>query len=188
MTLGYGDLRKGMTIELDGEPYAVVGYERSKMQQRAPVIRVRLKSIRTGRVIDKSFQGYDVKLTPASVEHHKAQYIYQDGDFYYLMDTYSYEQFPISSAQLGDSLLYLKEQIEVEVLFYNGEAVAVELPNFVELEVNDTDPGVRGDTAQGGTKPATLETGLTLQVPFFVNVGDMVKIDTRTGQYLSKVS
>ncbi len=186
MTLGYGDLKKGMAIELEGVPYIVVEYERSKMQQRAPVMRIRLKDLRTGRAIDRTFQGYDVKLIPAPVEHHTAQYIYEDGPIYYFMDTDNFEQFPLTEEQLGDALKYLAEELTVDVLFYKGEAVAVELPNSVNLKVTETPPGVRGDTAQGGTKPATLETGITIQVPLFVNEGDVVKVDTRTGQYLAR--
>ena len=186
MTLGYGDLKKGMTIEMDGSPYLVVDYERSKMQQRAPVMRIRLKDVRTGRVIDKTFQGYDVKLTPALVEHRNAQYIYDDEDMYYFMDTGTYEQFPLSREQLGDALRYLVEEMSVEVLFYRGQPVTVDLPNNVDLTVVEAPPGVKGDTAQGGTKPITLETGLTIQAPLFINEGEKVKVDTRTGAYLSR--
>ena len=187
MTIGYGDLRKGMAIELDGEPYVVVDYERSKMQQRAPVMRVRFRSLRTGRIVDRSFNGYDVKLTPASVEHRSAQYIYEDGDLYYFMDSKNFDQVPLSRDQLGDSLPYLIEQTNVDLVFYQDQAIAIELPITVELKVAATDPGHKGDTAQGGTKPATLETGLAVQVPLFVDVGETVRVDTRTGQYLARV-
>ncbi len=187
MTISYGDLRRGMAIELDGTPYIVVEYERSKMQQRAPVLRIRLKDLSTGRVTNKTFQGYDVKLTPASVDHRTSQYIYRDGQLYYFMDTENYEQFELTEEQLGDALKFLTEELMVEVLFYKGEPVTVELPNSVSLKVVEAPPGVRGDTAQGGTKPATLETGITIQVPLFVDVGETVRVDTRTGQYLSRV-
>jgi elongation factor P len=186
MTIAYGDLRKGMPIELDGEPYQVVEYERSRMQQRAPVMRIRFRSLRTGRVTDRTFQGYDVKLTPASVERRSAQYIYEDGGLRYFMDTESYDQLPLSADQLGDALDYLVEQTTVDLVFYEGEAIAVDLPTTVDLTVAQTDPGVRGDTAQGGTKPATLETGLLVQVPLFVDEGDKVKIDTRSGEYMAR--
>ena len=187
MTLSFSDLKKGMTIELDGTPYIVVEYDRIKMQQRAPVMRLRLKDIRTGRVIDRSFQGYDVKLTRAPVENRSCQYIYNDGQLYYFMDTENFEQFPLSREQIGDALKYLKEEIVIEVVFHNEEPVALELPTTVDLAIADTPPGVRGDTAQGGTKPATLETGLVLQVPLFVNIGEVIKVDTRTGQYVERV-
>ena len=186
MTISYGDLRKGMPIELDGEPYQVVEYERSKMQQRAPVLRIRFRSLRTGRVMDRTFQGYDVKLTEASVERRSAQYIYQDEALHYFMDTESYDQFPVSADQLGEALNYLVEQTTVDLVFYEGEAIAVELPTTVDLTVAQTEPGLRGDTAQGGTKPATLETGLAIQVPLFVGEGEKVKVDTRSGEYLAR--
>ena len=186
MTIGYGDLRKGLAIELDGEPYAVVDYERTKMQQRAPVMRVRFRSLRTGRVLSRTFQGYDVKLTPASVERHRAQYIYNDGALYYFMDTESFEQFPQSLEQMEDSLPYLVEETTVDMVFYEGEPIAIELPVTVDLKVAESPPGFKGDTARGGTKQVTLETGLAVQVPLFVEVGERVKVDTRTGQYLER--
>jgi len=187
MTLGYGDLRKGLSVELDGEPYAVVDYERSKMQQRAPVMRIRFKSFKTGRVVDRSFNGYDVKLTPASVERKSAQYIYNDGGFYYFMDTVTFDQFPIAEDQVQDVLSYMVEQTVVDAIFYEDSPIAIELPIAVDLEVADAVPWLKGDTAQGGTKPVTLETGLKVQVPLFVEVGEMIKVDTRTGEYLSRV-
>ena len=187
MTIGYGDLRKGLAIELDGEPYAVVEYERNKMQQRAPVMRIRFRSLRTGRILDRTFQGYDVKLTPASVENRKAQYIYSDTDLYYFMDTESFDQFPMSRDQMEDSLSYLIEQVTVDVVFYDGQPIAIELPVTVELQVTETAPGYKGDTAQGGTKPATLETGLQVQVPLFVGQGEKIRVDTRKGEYLARV-
>ena len=186
MTIGYGDLRKGLAIQLDGEPYAVVDYERTKMQQRAPVMRVRFRSLRTGRVLSRTFQGYDVKLTPASVERHRVQYIYNDGALYYFMDTESFEQFPQSLEQMEDSLPYLVEETTVDMVFYEGEPIAIELPVTVDLKVAESPPGFKGDTARGGTKQVTLETGLAVQVPLFVEVGERVKVDTRTGQYLER--
>ena len=187
MTIGYGELRKGMAIELDGEPYVVVDYERTKMQQRAPVMRIRFRDVRTGRVVDRTFQGYDVKLTPASVERRSAQYIYDEDNLRYFMDTETFEQFPLSTEQMGSSLRYLVEQMTVDLVFYRGEPVTVELPITVDLKVAETAPGYRGDTAQGGTKPATLETGLLVQVPLFVAEGETIRVDTRSGEYLSRV-
>ena len=187
MTIGHGDLRKGMAIELDGEPYAVVEYERSKMQQRAPVLRIRFRHLRTGRVTDRTFQGYDVKLTAASVERRAAQYIYNEDSLYYFMDTESFDQFPMSEEQVRDSLPYMVEQTNVDMVFFDGAPLAIELPITVELEVVETDPGFKGDTAQGGTKPAKLSTGLVVQVPLFVNQGEAIKVDTRSGDYLSRV-
>lgn len=187
MTIGYGDLRKGMAIELDGEPYLVVDYERSKMQQRAPTMRIRFREIRSGRTLDRSFSGYDVKLTPADVERRTAQYIYDEDDLCYFMDTDSYEQFPLSKDQIADELNYLKEEMTVDLVFFQDVPIAIDLPITVDLRVADSPPGLRGDTATGATKPATLETGLLIQVPLFVNEGETVKVDTRSGSYLSRV-
>lgn len=187
MTLGYGDLKKGLAIELDGEPYSVVGYERSKMQQRAPVMKIRFKSLRTGRVVDRSFNGYDVKLTPAAVERRGTQFLYDDNDLYYFMDTETFEQFPLPRGSIEDSIPYLVEQIEVDLILYDGNPIAIDLPTTVDLKVGQTDPGLRGDTAQGGTKRATMETGLIVQVPLFVEEGESLRIDTRSGEYLARV-
>ena len=188
MTIGYGDLKKGMAIELDGgEPYAVVDYERSKMQQRAPVMRIRFKSLRTGRVVDRTFNGYDVKLTPAEVQRRGTQFLYKDDQFYYFMDNETFDQFPLTRDSIQDSIPYLVEETNVDLVLHEDSPIAIEMPVTVDLEVTQTDPGVKGDTAQGGTKPATLETGLTVQVPLFVEEGDTLKVDTRSGEYLSRV-
>ena len=187
MTIGYGELRKGMAIELDGEPYMVVDYERNKMQQRAPTMRIRFRGIRSGRVMDRSFSGYDVKLTPADVERRSAQYIYDEDDLCYFMDTETYDQFPMSRGDIANELNYLKEGTTVDLVFYEDNPIAIDIPITVDLEVVDSPPGLRGDTATGATKPATLETGLLIQVPLFVNEGETVKVDTRSGSYLSRV-
>ncbi len=187
MTIGYGELRKGMAIELDGEPYMVVDYERSKMQQRAPTMRIRFREIRSGKVLDRSFSGYDVKLTPADVERRSAQYIYDEDEVCYFMDTDSYDQFPLLKEQISEELNYLKEEMTVDLVFYEDNPIALELPITVDLQVVDSPPGLKGDTATGATKPATLETGLLIQVPLFVNEGEFVKVDTRNATYLSRV-
>ena len=186
MTIGYGELRKGMAIELDGEPYIVVDYERSKMQQRAPTMRIRFREIRSGKVLDRSFSGYDVKLTPADVERRTAQYIYDEDDLCYFMDADTYDQFPLAKSQIADELDYLKEEMDVDLVFFQDSPIAIELPITVDLKVVDSPPGLRGDTATGATKPATLETGLLIQVPLFVNEGETVKVDTRNGAYMSR--
>ena len=187
MTIGYGDLRKGMAIDLDGEPYMVVDYERSKMQQRAPTMRIRFREIRTGKVLDRSFSGYDVKLTPADVERRSAQYIYDEDEVCYFMDTESYDQFPLPKEQIAEELNYLKEEMTVDLVFFEDNPISLELPITVDLQVVDSPPGLKGDTATGATKPATLETGLLIQVPLFVNEGEFVKVDTRNASYLSRV-
>ena len=186
MTLSYGDLKKGMAIELDGEPFVVVDYERTKMQQRAPVMRIRFRDLRSGRVVDRTFQGYDVKLTPANVDRRSAQYIYDEDGLYYFMDTETFDQFPLSGDQLSDSLPYLSEQLTVELIFFQDQPIAIDLPITVDLKVVESPPGLKGDTATGATKPATLETGHQLQVPLFIDEGETVKVDTRSGQYLSR--
>ena len=186
MTIGYGALRKGMAIELDGEPYLVVSYERSKMQKRAPVMRIKLRELRTGRLVDRTFQGDDVKLVPAPVERRSAQYIYRQDNLYYFMDTETFDQFPLSEHLVGNASEFLVEQTTVDLVFHRDEPVTIELPITVDIKVAESPPGVRGDTAQGGTKPATLETGLVLQVPLFVEEGETIRVDTRTGEYRSR--
>jgi elongation factor P len=187
MTLSYGELKKGMPIQLDDEPYAIVDYERTKMQQRAPVMRIRFRSLRTGRIVDRTFNGYDVKFALAPVDRRKAEYIYQDDDLYYFMDTETFEQLPLNKDQIADALPYLVEQTPVELVLYEDQPISIEIPLNVELKVVGTDPGFKGDTATGGTKPATLETGLLVQVPLFVNVGETIRVDTRAGEYQARV-
>ena len=186
MTIGFGDLRRGIAIEVDGQPYEVMEYTRVKMQQRAPVIRLKLRNLRDGKVIERAFQSYTNTFPLADVEQKQVQYLYADGQFHHFMDTEDFEQYSLTKEQLGDSILYLKEGLELELRFYRGAAINVVLPTSVELQVTETPPGVKGDTAQGGTKPATLETGLMVQVPLFVNSGESIKVDTRTGQYLER--
>lgn len=186
MNVNYGELRKGMAIEMDDAPFIVVEYEQRKMQQRAPVMRIKFRELTTGRLVDRTFSGYDVDFKLADVERRSAEYIYQDDNLYYFMDTASYEQFPLSDSQIADALQFLVEQTEVDLVLFRENPVAIELPITVNLEVAETVPGVRGDTAQGGTKPATLQTGLVVQVPLFVNQGELIKVDTRTAQYLSR--
>tara|TARA_Y100000996_G_scaffold411393_2_gene395466 strand:- start:7594 stop:8154 length:561 start_codon:yes stop_codon:yes gene_type:complete len=185
MTLNYGELKRGTSVELDGEPYSVVEYEHSKMQGRAPVMKIRFRSLRTGRVLDRTFQG-DVKFSLAQVERRKAQYIYRDSDLFYFMDTESFEQFPMSEDQIKESLKFLKEQMELDLIFFEENPISLELPLNVELKVIDSPPGVKGDTAQGATKLAKLETGLEISVPLFVNEGDILKVNTRSSEYISR--
>ena len=187
MTIGYGDLKRGMSIELDGEPFSVVEYERSKMQQRAPVMRIRFRSLRTGKTVDKTFSGYDVSFTAAAVDRRRAQYIYEFSGFYYFMDSETFDQFPMSTEQMDTALNFIVEQTEVDLVFFEDLPIALDLPITVDLKVTSSPPGVKGDTAQGASKFATLQTGLEISVPLFVNEGDVVKVDTRSGEYLSRV-
>ena len=186
MTINFGDLRKGVAIEVDGQPYEVVDYERHKMQQRAPVTRLRLKNMRDGKVIERTFQSYTTEFALAEVDAKSAQYLFSDGRFYTFMDMETYDQYQLTKEQLGDTVEYLREETILEVVFFNGSVINLRLPTFVELKVTDTPPGFKGDTAQGGTKPATLETGLTIQVPLFISNGEQVRIDTRNGEYIER--
>jgi elongation factor P len=180
------ELRKGVIIELDGTLYQVVDYQHVKMKRTA-LARVKLRDLTAGHTIERSFQSDD-KLVRARLDARTMQYLYNDGDLYHFMDTESFEQIEISIDRLGDAMNYLKEGFTVEVSSYKDEVVDIELPVAVELEVTRTEPGFKGDTATAGSKPATLETGLKIQVPLFVNEGDVIKVDTRTGEYLERSS
>lgn len=182
-----GELRKGLNIELNGNIYQVVEYQHVKMQQRQPVIKLKLRDVRSGGVIERTFQSGD-KVEPAFLEHRAVQYLYNDGDLYYFMDNETYEQIALTAAGIGEAVNYLKDGLTLEILTCKGEAVSVELPTSVELQVTEAEPGFKGDRATAGTKPAKLETGISVQVPLFIDVGDVVKVDTRTGAYLEKVS
>lgn len=180
------ELRKGVIIELDDKLYQVIDYKHIKMKRTA-LARVKLRDIRAGHTIEQSFQS-DQKFTRARLDFRGMQYLYNDGDLYYFMDEENFEQMPINASQLGDAINYLKEGMSLQVSSYQGEMVGVELPITVELQVADTGPGFKGDTATAGNKPATLETGITIQVPLFVNKGDIIKVDTRDGSYMERVS
>jgi elongation factor P len=182
-----GEMRKGLTIELDGKLYQVVDYQHIKVGRGSAQVRLKLRDIRSGHNIDRSFQASE-KFVRARLESRTMQYLYNDGNAYYFMDQETFEQMPIDAGQLGDALNYLKEGAALEVSSYKGELVGVELPITVELEVAETGPGFKGDTATAGNKPAKLETGITIQVPMFINNGDIIKVDTRTGGYLERVS
>jgi len=180
-----GELRKGAAIELDGAIYVVLEYQHVKMQQRQPVVKLRLRDVRTGNVAERNFQSGD-KVTPVLLEHRPAQYLYSDGDLYYFMDNESYEQIMLTSAQIGEGTNYLKEGQVLEILTSKGETVTVEMPISVQLQVVETEPGFKGDRATAGTKAAKLETGATVQVPLFITTGDIIKVNTRTGEYQEK--
>jgi elongation factor P len=182
-----GDLRKGSTIEVDGTLYQVLDVEHIKLGRGSAQVRMKLRDVRGGHIIDKSVQA-GTRFTRARVERQPAQYLYSEGDLHYFMNTDTYDQFPLNKNQLGDALNYLTENSTANLLMYGNDPVGIDLPAAVELAVAEADPWVRGDTAQGGTKPAKLETGITVHVPLFVNPGDKVKVDTRTGQYLERVS
>ena len=181
-----GDLRKGIVIELDGELYQVLDYHHLKLGRGSAQVRLKLRDIHAGHTIERTFQAGE-KFTRAHLDYRSMQYLYSDGDLYYFMDEETFEQTPISANQLGDAINYLKEGMSLEVSSYKGELVGVELPITVELQVIETGPSFKGDTATAGNKPAKLETGITIQVPLFVDQGDIIKIDTRSGEYLERV-
>jgi elongation factor P len=182
-----GELRKGSTIEIDGALYQVIEVEHLKIGRGSAQVRMKLRDLRAGHIVDKSVQAGS-RFTRARVERQPAQFLYAEGNLHYFMNTDTYDQFPLAKDHLGDALNYLKENSTCNLLMYGDEPVGIELPAAVELEVTQTDPWVRGDTAQGGYKPARLETGISVQVPLFVNAGDMLKIDTRTGEYLERAN
>ena len=185
--IGVGDLRKGVTIELDGKLYSIIDYEHIKMGRGSAQIRLKLRDMRQGHTIEKTFQAGE-KFSRARVERHPMQFLYSEGDLYYFMNTETYDQTALSKDQVGDALSYLKENAACDVLTYGDEPIGLELPTTVDLKVTQADPGFKGDTASGASKPATLETGLTVQVPLFIEEGNVLKIDTRTGQYIERVS
>ena len=180
------ELRKGVIFELDDKLYQVLEYQHVKMKRTA-LAKVKLRDIRGGHTVEQTFSS-DQKFVRARLEFRAMQYLYNDGGLYYFMDEESFEQMPLNMDQLGDAVNYLKEGMSLEVSSYKGELVGVEMPITVELVVVETGPGFKGDTATAGTKPAKLETGITIQVPMFINEGDVIKVDTRSGSYLERAS
>ena len=180
------ELRRGIIIELDDKLYQVVEYQHVK-QKRTALAKVKLRDIQAGHTLERTFQSAE-KFVRARLEFRAMQYLYSDGNLYYFMDEKNYEQISIDTEQLGDAVNYLKENMSLQVSSYKDELIGVEIPITVELKVTATDPGFKGDTATGGNKPATLETGITIQVPLFINEGDVIKVDTRDGSYLERVS
>ncbi|RKD34578.1 elongation factor P [Thermohalobacter berrensis] len=181
-----GDFRKGLTFEMDGEIYQVIDFQHVKPGKGAAFVRTKIKNLKTGAIKEVAFNPTD-RFPRAHIETKEMQYLYNDGQLYYFMDTETYEQLPLNYEQVKDALQFIRENDTAIMKFYEGKPFQVDPPNFVELEVVETDPGVKGDTATGGTKPAKVETGAVVQVPLFVNIGDTIKIDTRTGEYLSRV-
>lgn len=181
-----GDLRKGITFQMDGDVFQVIDFQHVKPGKGAAFVRTKLRSLLSGVTKDVTFNPTE-RLERASIETKEMQYLYNDGQLYYFMDMGSYEQLPIDKDSVEYAIQYLKENDNATLRFYKGRAFEVLPPNFVELEVTETEPGVRGDTASGANKPATVETGLTLNVPLFVNIGDIIRIDTRSGEYMSRV-
>ena len=179
------DFRNGVTIEMDNGIWTVVSFLHVKPGKGAAFVRTKLKNIVTGAVIERTFNPTD-KMAKAHIETKEMQYLYNDGDLYYFMDLDTYDQLPLTKDQVEDAIPFVKEGTNVTVKFFKGNAFSVAAPNFVELEITDTEPGFKGDTASNTYKPATLETGYTLQVPLFINTGDHIRVDTRTGEYMER--
>lgn len=181
-----GDFRNGVTIEYEGEIYVIVEFQHVKPGKGAAFVRAKLKNLKSGGVVEKTFRPTE-KVPKAHIERKDMQYLYNDGELFHFMDVETYDQIALNQDQLGDSLKFVKENDMVKILSHKGMVFGVEPPLFVELEVTSTEPGFKGDTATGATKPAVVETGATVSVPLFVEIGDKIKIDTRTGEYLSRV-
>ena len=181
-----GDFRNGVTLEMDGNIYQIIEFQHVKPGKGAAFVRTKLKNIINGGVVEKTFRPTE-KFPTARIDRVEMQYLYNDGDLFYFMNTETYDQIALNNETIGDALKFVKENEMVKVCSHNGNVFAVEAPLFVELEVTDTEPGFKGDTATGATKPATVETGAVVYVPLVVETGDKLKIDTRTGEYLSRV-
>ena len=180
------DFKRGITLKIDGELMTLYDFQHVKPGKGGAFVRTKLKRMKNGAIIDKNFRAGE-KIEIVWIEERKFQYLYNDEHLFFFMDTQNYEQISLPSSLLSDKVLYLKENEEISIIFAEGKPVGVEIPTFCELKVVETDPGVKGDTAQGGSKPATLETSLKVSVPLFINIGDTIKVDTRTGKYMERV-
>ncbi len=181
-----GDFRKGVTFELDGDVFQIIDFQHVKPGKGAAFVRTKIKSVLSGGTKDVTFNPTE-RFPRANIQTKEMQYLYNDGELYYFMDGETYDQIPLEREAVEDAIVYLKENDSATLRFYQGKAIEVLPANFVELEVTATEPGLKGDTSSGATKPATVETGLTLNVPLFVNLNDIIRIDTRTGEYMSRV-
>ncbi len=180
------DFRKGLKVGFKDEPYEIVDFQHVKMGRGGAIVRTKMKNLKTGNVLEETFRSGE-KLETPHLEEKAMQYLYAEDDLHYFMDTETYEQVPLTTKQLSDAKKFLKENMVVKILYYREEPLTVELPTFVELIVAKTEPGFKGDTASGGSKPATLETGAVVRVPFHINEGDVIKVDTRTSEYIERV-
>ncbi len=186
MPVSTTEFRNGLKIEIDGEPYVIVEFQHVKPGKGGAFVRTKFKSLKSGNVTDKTFRAGE-KVDVPNLEEKTMQYLYAADKDRVFMDTSTYEQVSMNEKQLGDSINYLKENMEIKVLYHKGQPINIDVPMFVELAIAKTDPGVRGDTASGGSKPATLESGAVIKVPFYLNEGDVVKVDTRTGTFIERV-
>ncbi|MDX1918073.1 MAG: elongation factor P [Candidatus Caenarcaniphilales bacterium] len=186
MVISSNDLRPGVTVKVDNDIWSVVEFLHVKPGKGSAFVRTKLKNLRTGNSVERTFRAGE-RLDEAMIEKREMQYLYMAGDSYTLMDNQSFEQIEVSAAQIGSRVKYLKEEMILSVVYCDGQILGIDLPNFVELKITEAPPSEKGNTATGGTKPATLETGAVIQVPFFVNTGDMIRVDTRTDTYLDRV-
>ncbi len=182
-----GEFRKGVTFELEGKVYVVVDFLHVKPGKGSAFVRTKIKNVVTGQVIERTFNPTE-RFEKAHIERKEMMYLYEDGGLYYFMDNNTYEQIPLNKSQVEDALNYITENMSCTIQFYKGEAFSVEPPLFVELKITECEPGIQGDSSKAGYKPATLETGLVIQVPLFVNNGETIRIDTRTGEYMERVA
>ena len=180
-----GDFRNGATFELDGQIFQVIEFQHVKPGKGAAFVRTKLKNIVSGSTVERTFNPSD-KMPKAHIERKDMQYLYNDGELFHFMDVESFEQLPLNADAIGDALKFVKEEVVVKVLSFKGNVFGIEPPNFVELKITETEPGFKGDTATGATKPATMETGAVVKVPLFVNEGEVIRIDTRTGEYMER--
>ena len=187
MAVDTSQVRNGLKIELDGEPFVIVYFQHVKPGKGGAFVRTKVKNLRTGKQFDRTFRSGE-KVDEADIEDRTMQYLYRDGDGLVLMDTSTYDQITIPAEQVGDDINFLQENLEVDVLFWRGKPMNVELPAFIVAKITQCDPGVKGDTASGATKPATIETGATLQVPLFIKEGETIRVDTRSGEYVERVN
>jgi elongation factor P len=181
-----GELKRGVCVEVENELLRILNYDHIKMGRGSAQVKIKFQNVRTGAIYERGYNA-GTRFKRATLDHRTVQYLYHDGNVHQFMDTENFEQVALDAQSLGDEVGYLKENIVVELLSYKDSPIGIDLPITVDLKVADTDPGFKGDTATGGTKPAVLETGLKIQVPLFVNQGDTIKVDTRTGQYLERV-
>ncbi len=187
MALGTSDFKNGLKIDINGSPYVIIYFQHVKPGKGGAFVRTKIKNLLNGKTVDKTFRAGE-KVTEADIEEKTMQYLYKDGESRIFMDTKDYDQIPISDEVIGNNAKFLLENAEVDVLFWKGNPVNIELPSFVEITIAQSDPGLKGDTSSGATKPATLETGAVIQVPLFLKEGEKVRVDTRTGAYVERVN
>lgn len=187
MALSINEVKNGLTVLIDNDVYVIIDFQQVKPGKGAAFVRTKLRNLRNGNVQERTFRG-DEKVEEAYVDERKLQYLYVSGGMYHFMDQENYEEITISKDHLSDKIKFLKDNLDVTALQYKDETLTVNLPNFIEFKIVHTEPGVKGDTAKSGTKPAEIETGATIQVPLFINEGDRIKVDTRSGQYIERVN